>query len=117
MLIYTLGGKYWYAWGASSDEKRNLMPTYLLQWELMRWARERGFTHYDLGAVPSPDNLDDENHPLYGVYKFKEGFGSEMVDFVGCWDLPVGPVRAALWNRVEPVYYRLYQRLKGDIYY
>jgi hypothetical protein len=40
-----------------------------------------------------------------------------MVDFVGCWDLPVSPVRAALWNRVEPVYYRLYQRLKGDIYY
>jgi hypothetical protein len=40
-----------------------------------------------------------------------------MVDFVGCWDLPVGPVRAALWNRVEPVYFRLHQRLKGDVYY
>jgi peptidoglycan pentaglycine glycine transferase (the first glycine) len=114
MLIYTLGRKYWYAWGASSDEKRNLMPTYLLQWELMRWARERGFTHYDMWGVPPPDKLN-ESHPLYGVYKFKEGFGGEMVDFVGCWDLPVGPVRAALWNRVEPVYYRLYQRLKGDI--
>jgi lipid II:glycine glycyltransferase (peptidoglycan interpeptide bridge formation enzyme) len=117
MLIYTLGRKYWYAWGASMDEKRNLMPTYLLQWELMKWAKERGFTHYDLGAVPSPNNLDDEGHPLYGVHKFKEGFGSALVDFVGCWDLPVSPVRAALWDRVEPVYFRLHQRLKGDVYY
>jgi lipid II:glycine glycyltransferase (peptidoglycan interpeptide bridge formation enzyme) len=83
----------------------------------MKWAKERGFTHYDLGAVPSPNNLDDESHPLHGVYKFKVGFGSELVDFVGCWDLPVSPVRAALWNRTEPVYYRLYQRLKGDLYY
>jgi lipid II:glycine glycyltransferase (peptidoglycan interpeptide bridge formation enzyme) len=59
----------------------------------------------------------NESHPLYGVYKFKEGFGGEMVDFVGCWDLPVSPVRAALWNRLEPVYFRLHQRLKGDVYY
>jgi hypothetical protein len=40
-----------------------------------------------------------------------------LVDFVGCWDLPGSPVRAALWNGIEPVYYRLYQRLKGDLYY
>jgi lipid II:glycine glycyltransferase (peptidoglycan interpeptide bridge formation enzyme) len=115
-LVYTFGRKCIYMLAVSTREKRNLMPAYLLQWELMRWARERGFTHYDMWGVPPPDKLN-ENHPLYGVYKFKEGFGGEMVDFVGCWDLPVGPVRAALWNRVEPVYYRLYQRLKGDIYY
>jgi peptidoglycan pentaglycine glycine transferase (the first glycine) len=115
-LVLTFGSKCIYMLGVSTREKRNLMPAYLLLWETMRWARERGITHYDMWGVPPPDKLD-ESHPLYGVYKFKEGFGGEMVDFVGCWDLPVSPVRAALWNRTEPVYFRLHQRLKGDVYY
>lgn len=116
MLVYTFGHKYWYMLGASTNEKRNLMPTHLLQWEVMRWAKRRGITYYDMVAVPSPDNLD-ESHSLYGVYRFKVGFGGEIEDFVGCLDLSVKRVRAKLWNRIEPVYYRLHQKLKGDIYY
>ena len=117
MLVYTFGHKCWYMLGASTNEKRNLMPTHLLQWEVMRWARRRGITCYDMVAVPGPDRLDDEGHPLHGVYKFKAGFGGEVADFVGCLDLPVGRRRAGLWDRVEPAYYRLHQKLKGDIYY
>ena len=44
MIVFTSGRKYWYMGGASSDEKRNRMPTYLLQWEVMRWAKKRGMT-------------------------------------------------------------------------
>ncbi len=29
--IFTFGEKCWYIYGASSNEKSNLMPTYLLQ--------------------------------------------------------------------------------------
>ena len=117
MLVYSFGHKYWFMLGASTNEKRNLMPSHLLQWEVMRWARQRGITRYDMVAVPSPDNLDDESNSLHGVYRFKVGFGGEIEDFVGCLDLPVKRVRAELWNRIEPAYYRLHQKLKGDIYY
>jgi peptidoglycan pentaglycine glycine transferase (the first glycine) len=116
MLVYVLGHKYWYMLGASTNEKRNLMPSHLLQWEVMRWAKRHGVTHYDMVAVPSPDDLHESNS-LYGVYRFKAGFGGEMVDFVGCLDLAVKHVRAKLWNGIEPAYYRLHQKLKGDIYY
>ena len=116
MLIYAFGHKYWYMLGASTNEKRNLMSSHLLQWEVMRWAKRHGITRYDMVAVPSPDELDESNS-LYGVYRFKVGFGGEVEDFLGCLDLPVRHVRAELWNRVEPLYYRLYQKLKGDIYY
>ena len=115
-LVLTFGSKCIYMLGVSTREKRNLQPAYLLQWETMKWAKERRFTHYDMWGVPPPDKLN-ESHPLHGVYKFKVGFGGELADFVGCWDLPVSPLRAALWNRVEPVYFRLHQRLKGDVYY
>ncbi len=40
-----------------------------------------------------------------------------MVEYVGCLDLPVSRVRATMWDKVEPVYFRLHQRLKGDVYY
>jgi lipid II:glycine glycyltransferase (peptidoglycan interpeptide bridge formation enzyme) len=53
MYVFTFGEKYWYMYGASSDEKRNLKPNYLLQWEVMRWAKRRGLTHYDMVACPS----------------------------------------------------------------
>ncbi|PLS87456.1 MAG: hypothetical protein CYG60_01805 [Actinobacteria bacterium] len=117
MLVLNLGDKYWYTAGASTNQKRNLMAPYLLQWEVMRWAKGHGFTHYDMVGVPKPENLENENDSLYGVYKFKLGFGGEVEDSLGCLDLPVKRVRAALWNRMEPSYYRLYQKLAHNIYY
>ena len=116
MLIYTFGKKCWYMLGASTNEKRNFMPSYLLQWEVMRWAKRRGIAYYDMVAVPSPDNLDESNS-LYGVYRFKVGFGGEIADFIGCLDLPVKRLHAGVWNITEPAYYRLHQKLKANIYY
>jgi lipid II:glycine glycyltransferase (peptidoglycan interpeptide bridge formation enzyme) len=58
-----------------------------------------------------------KDHPLYGVSKFKAGFGGGIENFLGCLDLPVSRVRARAWDGVEPLYFRAYQRLKGDVYY
>ena len=116
LLAITMGHKYWYLSGASTDEKKKLNASHLLQWEVMKWAKERGATYYDMVNVPHPDELR-EGHPMSGIYKFKAGFGGEIADFIGCYDLPVKPRPAKLWNRIEPVYYRLHQRVKGDFYY
>jgi peptidoglycan pentaglycine glycine transferase (the first glycine) len=116
MYIFTFGEKYWYMYGASSDKKRNLKPNYLLQWEVMRWAKRRGLTHYDMVGVPKPEELH-ESSSLWNVYKFKEGFGGEIADSLGCFDLPVKRARAAAWYKFEPVYYRLYYKLKNNVFY
>lgn len=116
-LLLTFGRKCIYMLAGSTDEKRNLKPNYLLQWEVMKWTKQQGMDHYDMWGVPTPDKRDDEDHPLYGVYKFKAGFGGELVDFVGTLDLPVKRTRAKLWNRIEPWYFRYHQRVKGDVYY
>lgn len=72
-----------YLYGASSSNKRNHMPTYLLQWEAMRIAKEYGCFEYDMfGVSPGPDH----SHPMYGLYQFKTGFGGEMFHHLGCWD-------------------------------
>lgn len=116
MLIYTFGYKYWYMVGASTNEKRNLMPTYQLQWEVMRWAKAQGITYYDMVAIPNPNNLSEDDS-MWGLYRFKAGFGGEIAEFLGCLDLPVNKIAAAAWYRWEPLYYRLYQKLKRDVYY
>jgi peptidoglycan pentaglycine glycine transferase (the first glycine) len=116
MYVFTFGEKYWYMYGASSNEKRNLKPNYLLQWEVMRWARQRGLTHYDMVGVPKPEELD-ESSSLWNVYKFKEGFGGEIVDSLGCFDLPVRKAWATAWYELEPVYYRLYYKLNNNVFY
>ncbi len=116
IYVFTFGEKYWYMYGASGDEKRNLKPNYLLQWEVMRWAKERGLTHYDMVGVPKLEDLD-ESSSLWGVYKFKEGFGGEISDSLGCFDLPVKRARAAAWYKLEPLYYRLYYKLKNNVFY
>lgn len=61
------GEKMWYIYGASSDHKRNLMPNYLMQWEMIKWALEVGASEYDFGGV-------FELNKEHGLYKFKEGF-------------------------------------------
>lgn len=116
IYIFTFGGKYWYMHGASGSKKRNLMPTHRLQWEVMLWAKQRGMTYYDMVGARKPENVR-ENDPVLGVYNFKVGFGGEIVDFLGCLDLPVKQVRAAAWYRFEPIYYRLYYKLKHDVFY
>ncbi|MGI8824466.1 MAG: lipid II:glycine glycyltransferase FemX [Chloroflexota bacterium] len=66
------GSTCWYMHGASDNTHRNLMATYLLQWEAILWAQRQGCTIYDFRAVP--DTLR-EDQDMYGVYRFKEGFG------------------------------------------
>ncbi len=83
-LAIHYGDKVWYLYGASSNEHRNLMPNYLLQWEMIRWAIETGCRIYDFRGVSGDIS---EDNPLYGLYRFKKGFGGDFTEFVGELDL------------------------------
>lgn len=83
------GDKVWYLYGASSNQYRNVMPNYLLQWEMIKWSIESGCKIYDFRGVSG--DLD-ENNPLYGLYRFKKGFNGEFTEFVGEMDLVINPL-------------------------
>ena len=59
---------------------------YAVQWEGIRLAQQAGCDEYDMfGTAPNPNS----SHPLYGLYRFKSGFGGEMYHRMGCWDYPL----------------------------
>lgn len=82
------GNKTWYLYGASSNAHRNVMPNYLLQWEMIKLAISRGDDVFDLRGV---SGVVDENHPQYGLYRFKQGFGAEFTEFIGEIYIPFKP--------------------------
>jgi lipid II:glycine glycyltransferase (peptidoglycan interpeptide bridge formation enzyme) len=84
LMVFANGKRAWYVYGASNDYERNRMPTYLLQWEAIRWAKTRGCEEYDLWGVPDENeetleaNFESRHGGLWGVYRFKRGFGGEV---------------------------------------
>lgn len=98
------GNKTWYLYGASSNEHRNLMPNYLLQWEMIKLAIARKSDIYDLRGV---SGVVDENHPQYGLYRFKKGFGAEFTEFIGEIYIPFKPLKYNLYKFSEKTFRNL----------
>lgn len=109
LMVFARGRRAWYVYGASNDEERNRMPTYLLQWEAMRWARSKGAQEYDLWGVPdeTEETLEagftGRSDGLWGVYRFKRGFGGELKR-----------AAQALDRVYSPLLYRLYLLRMAD---
>ncbi|MFO7604977.1 MAG: peptidoglycan bridge formation glycyltransferase FemA/FemB family protein [Desulfurivibrionaceae bacterium] len=87
-----------YLYGASAAENRKKMGPYALQWEAIRLAKEKGCRYYDMfGVAPSAEPA----HPMYGLYRFKTGFGGEIYHRQGCWDYPLDPQKYASYRAFE----------------
>jgi lipid II:glycine glycyltransferase (peptidoglycan interpeptide bridge formation enzyme) len=99
-----------YIHGASSDQHRELMPNYLLMWEAMRWAKERGCTSFDLWGIPDevgklaaahePLPVSDRTDGLWGVYRFKRGFNGDVAYYAAAHDFAYSRPLYALMHRV-----------------
>jgi peptidoglycan pentaglycine glycine transferase (the first glycine) len=98
LMVFARGKRAWYLYGASGNQYRDRMPTYILQWEAMRWARSRGCEWYDLWGVPDVDQEQLEqkftarSDGLWGVYRFKRGFGGVLRRALGPYDRIYNPL-------------------------
>jgi lipid II:glycine glycyltransferase (peptidoglycan interpeptide bridge formation enzyme) len=95
LILLTHGTTAYYLYGASGNAHRDKMPTYLLQWEAIRWAKAHGCSSYDLWGIPDFDEATleaeftapgDDAAGLWGVYRFKRGFGGRIIRAVGAFD-------------------------------
>ena len=99
IFVFYFAERAYYLYGMSSAAHREKMPNHMLQWEAMRLAKRHGCKTYDLWGAP-----DDftETDPLWGVYRFKEGFGGEVVRTLGAWDFPASRFWYPAYAQVVP---------------
>jgi len=83
IFLFMFAGRGYYVYGMSRNAHREKMPTYLLQWEAMKQAKSNGCAAYDLWGAPE---VFDESDSMWGVYRFKEGLGGEVVRTLGAYD-------------------------------
>ncbi len=84
-----------YLHGASANTKRNLMSPHLMQWQLIKMAKDKGYRYYDFGGI------DKERWP--GVSRFKAGFGGREYDFPGTFDVIIKPFLYYSYNILRKI--------------
>ena len=98
-----------YLYGASSNEKRNLMPAYALQWAAIQAAKDAGCLSYDFFGIPP---TKDPGHPMAGLYLFKTGFGGRLLHRVGAVDYPAMPLLFGLFRTLERLRLFWYKKVR-----
>jgi lipid II:glycine glycyltransferase (peptidoglycan interpeptide bridge formation enzyme) len=98
-----------YMYGGSSSQHRAHGAAFLLQFEAMRWAREAGCVRYDLWGIPEVDPESTAEHgdriastkgdDWRGLYRFKTGFGGEIVSYPQTLERRYRPLLSALARR------------------
>lgn len=106
VMVFAHGRQAYYLYGASSDEERNRKPTYPLQWEAIRWSKAQGCSEYDMWGIPDEDEEtleaygEEREDGLWGVYRFKKGFGGTVKRTVPAMDRIYNPAlyKLYLWR-------------------
>ena len=99
IIVFHFGKRAWYIYGMSRSEHRNKMPNYLLQWKAIQTAKGNGIESYDLWGAPNRFRDDD---PMWGVFRFKQGFGGKVVRTIGAWDFSPHPFWYKVYTKAIP---------------
>lgn len=96
VIVVRHGAEAVYMYGASTTNHQRHMPAYLIQFAAMRWARDAGCSVYDLWGIPESDTPPDDAQSaggglnvrsgMWGVFRFKSGFGGEIVEYPGVFE-------------------------------
>ncbi len=113
IIVLELGDNATYLYGASSGRKRNLMPTYALQWHAILAAKHRGVTSYDFFGIPP--GAEDPDHPMAGLYLFKTGFGGDIIHRIGAYDVMLHPLLYPVFRCIESLRLLWYKKVKKGI--
>jgi len=99
IFLFMFAGRGYYVYGMSRNAHREKMPTYLLQWAAMKHAKSHGCLTYDLWGAP---DVFDESDSMWGVYRFKEGLGGDVVRTLGAYDFAPSKFWYTMYSDVMP---------------
>jgi serine/alanine adding enzyme len=113
-MIFAWSGECLYLYGGSTEAGLKSGANHALQWQAIQWARARGCRLYDFWGVPDQFGLaalaadeteraaleeQAKSDPLYGVFRFKKGFGGHVARYLPAYDRVYMPPLYAVWQR------------------
>jgi lipid II:glycine glycyltransferase (peptidoglycan interpeptide bridge formation enzyme) len=114
----TYGKKSTYKDGASIRKRVVYGASHLLQWRVIKWAKENGSLLHDFCGAPPSEEINNTSHPHYGIGRFKSSFNKTVTDYIGCYDYVISPKKYKVWIKFgEKVAQRLHYYKKHDSYY
>lgn len=113
-----LGEKSTYKDGASIRKRTTYGASHLLQWHVIKWAKENGAKIHDLCGSPPSNEINNPNHKHFGIGLFKTAFSKQVIDYIGCFDYVINPKKYQIWTKfAEKVAIRLHYYKHHDSYY
>ena len=112
-MIFNIKDRLFYPYGASLDTNRQVMAPTLLMWEVIRLGQKLKCKTFDMWGCLGPHAKENENG--YGFHRFKQGFGGQLVEYVGTYDLVTNPVLYEIYNSVDKIRWHLL-RFKASIF-
>lgn len=114
VIVFTYGTHAWYKDGGSIRTQKRLPAPHLLQWTIIQDLQAAGYTHYDLGNIPDPENITAG--AMEGLYHFKTGFSPDTDFYMPAFEIPLNS-KQKFWNRGESKLLAAYSRLRNDYWY
>lgn len=111
-MIFKLNDKLFYPYGASLNIHREVMAPTLLMWEVIKMGKKLGCKTFDMWGSLGPNAKESEQG--YGFHRFKQGYGGQLVEFVGTYDLVINPILYKVYNFIDIYRWKLL-RFKAKI--
>jgi lipid II:glycine glycyltransferase (peptidoglycan interpeptide bridge formation enzyme) len=114
IFVTAVGDEAIYLYGASGNAHRDKMPNHALHWSAIQWAKARACTRYDLWGIADTAWAEVDEHPErsavgvqspdaspmpHGLYRFKQGFGGQVVRYAGAYDVVFSRTKYWLYQR------------------
>lgn len=109
-ILFIFNGVLYYPYGASSREYPEVMASNLMMWEAIRFGKKLGCKTFDLWGSLGPD--PDPKDPWLGFHRFKEGYGPDLIEFIGTFDLVLNEPIYKIYNILDSLRWK-YLKLKA----
>lgn len=96
-VVFVWKDTLYYPYGASADRHREVMASYAMMWEAIKFGKKLGLKKFDLWGREEGK----------GFTKFKEGFAPQVVEFLGTWDFVINPALYPIYRMAEEIRWKL----------
>lgn len=98
-IMFVYGETLYYPYGSSRNIHRDVMASNLMMWEMIRYGKSIGMKKFDMWGSLGPN--PDKAHPWFGFHRFKEGYGGQLYEFLGTYDLVLNPPIYSIYTAID----------------